>query len=46
MERLGVHFGPYGIPITIQQTDACKENEPSISILSYDTSQQAAIVVN
>ena len=33
-------LGPYGIPITIQQTDACKSNEPKITILSYDTSQQ------
>ena len=33
-------FGPYGLPIKLQQTDNCKENETFIKIISYDLSQQ------
>ena len=33
-------FGPYGIPITLQQTDNCTIDEPVVKIISYATSQQ------
>jgi murein DD-endopeptidase MepM/ murein hydrolase activator NlpD len=29
-------FGPYGLPITLQQTDQCTSSEPSLRVISYD----------
>lgn len=34
-------FGPYGMPIMLQQTDTCTEGEPVIRIVSYDIGQQS-----
>ena len=29
-------FGPYGLPITLQQTDQCIASEPDLKVISYD----------
>ncbi len=31
-------FGPYGLPLKLQQTNSCKDEDPLIKIISYDTS--------
>ena len=32
-------FGPYGLPLKLQQTDGCKKTDPFIKIISYDIRQ-------
>lgn len=34
-------FGPYGLPITLQQTNLCFESDPTVKIISYDSGQLA-----
>lgn len=31
-------FGPYGLPLKLQQTNSCRDEDPLIQIISFDTS--------